>query len=156
MITLSLLHGQWLRSPGECCRDLAKRSFIINSTSIATCSRATSFELDPLWSQIWELTSRTISSPGTTRAACNLGGALLRSQVISYPNAAETIDSLISSVELNGPSGITDSALSFWTIVAELRSKANPAQSQDMAKQICGWLKGAWTIGKTQTLRILS
>lgn len=101
------------------------------------------------------MTSRTISSPGTSRAACNLGAVILRFQIISYSRIAETIDSLVSSIELNGPAGITDSALSFWAVVMELRSRANPAQSQDMAKEICGWLKGVWTIGKAQIVTLV-
>ncbi|KAL1956014.1 hypothetical protein VTO42DRAFT_7829 [Malbranchea cinnamomea] len=116
-------------------------------SSITTCPGATSASLELLWTQVWELTCRTMSSPSTSRAACNLATVLLRSQIIHYSTVAEMIDSLLSSVELNGPANLTDSALSFWSIIMELRSKVNPAQSQDTAKHICGWMKGVWTIG---------
>jgi ataxia telangiectasia mutated family protein len=117
------------------------------SASIARCPGPTSANLTLEWTQVWELTVRTIASPGTARAACDLAATILHSELLDYPDIADTVESMLSSVELNGPAIITDSALALWSVMIDLRFKANPAQSQDMAKQVCAWLKAVWTTG---------
>ncbi|EEP80156.1 conserved hypothetical protein [Uncinocarpus reesii 1704] len=120
---------------------------MIAIASVASCESACSDELKANWAHMWELASRTLPSPGTTRAACTLMCAIIHYQLLGYVDIVSTFESVISSVDLNGPSTLTDSALYLWTTMMDLRLKTNPAQSQEMAKQICGWLKTTWTIG---------
>lgn len=59
----------------------------------------------------------------------------------------ETVRSMLSSANLNGPSAISDASLSLWTLVARMRNQLNPGATQDASKQICSWLREVWTIG---------
>ncbi|WEW61049.1 Serine/threonine-protein kinase tel1 [Emydomyces testavorans] len=120
---------------------------MIAIASIASCDCVSSAVLRTSWAQIWELASRALPSVGTTRAACTLMCTILHSKLLDYVHVVNTIESIISSVGLNGPASLTDSSLCLWRTMMEWRSRANPAQSQEMAKQICGWLKITWTIG---------
>ncbi|EGE85810.2 phosphotidylinositol kinase Tel1 [Blastomyces dermatitidis ATCC 18188] len=119
---------------------------MIAIASIASCGAATSQELRPLWAQAWELTSRALGSPTTSRAACNLLTAILHFKLLDYSIVVDTAESMTSSVDINGPSGLTDSALLMWAKMVEFRTKINPAQSQDMSKQICAWIRNSWAL----------
>ncbi|EEH09992.1 ataxia telangiectasia mutated [Histoplasma capsulatum G186AR] len=114
--------------------------------SMASFIAATSQELRPLWVQVWELTCRALGSPTTSRTACNLLTAILHFELLDYSIVGDTIESMISSVDLNGPSGLTDSALRMWAKLVDFRTKFNPAQNQDMSKQICTWIRNSWTL----------
>lgn len=74
--------------------------------------------------------------------------AIQHFKLLSYTSIVNTIESTMSSADLNGPTVLSDSALSLWTIMADVRSKANPTQSQEMTKQTCTWLHSTWTMGK--------
>ncbi|OAX85516.1 hypothetical protein ACJ72_00105 [Emergomyces africanus] len=128
---------------------------MIAIASIASCNIATSPELRPLWTQVWELTSRAAASPATSRASCNLMTAILHFELLDYSIVVDTAESMTSSVDLNGPSGLTDCALLMWAKMVEFRTKVNPAQSQDMSKQICAWIRNSWTLtDRTHTMQI--
>ncbi|OJD11921.1 hypothetical protein AJ78_07406 [Emergomyces pasteurianus Ep9510] len=128
---------------------------MIAIASIASCAAATSPELRPLWSQVWELTSRAVASPATSRVSCNLLTAILHFELLDYSVVVDTTESMTSSVDFNGPSGLTDSALLMWAKMVEFRTKINPAQSQDMSKQICSWIRNSWTLtDRTHTMQI--
>lgn len=115
--------------------------------SISGHSFAKSNELKTQWVQVWELASRASAAPGTSRAACHLMAVILTCGLLGYTDIADTIESMVSSVDLNGPSSLTDSALSFWSLLMKLRKKANPSLGPGTAKQICGWLRATWTLG---------
>ncbi|PGH11865.1 hypothetical protein AJ80_06930 [Polytolypa hystricis UAMH7299] len=121
--------------------------------SLGSAAGAATGEMHTLWLQVWELASRNLSVQATSRAACGLMTTILRFKLLEYADVADTLDAILSSVDLNGPSNLTDSALSFWATVAEIRTKFNPTQAQDMSKQICAWLRSTWTLG-TLTDRI--
>ncbi|KAK2744363.1 Serine/threonine-protein kinase tel1 [Myotisia sp. PD_48] len=115
--------------------------------SLASCGNATSDSLKGRWVQVWNLSIRNISSPATSRVTCYLMSVIMRRQLLEYADISRSLDSLVSSAELNGPSSITDSALCLWVNIVESWSKANITQSHNLVKQICGWLKSSWTLG---------
>lgn len=123
------------------------RRLIFLIDSIATHDSAKLNSLRNQWVQVWELASRTLATPSTSRAACNLMSVILKYELVAYTDIADTIESIVSSVDLNGPSVLTDSGLLFWSLLMKLRTKANPNLGLGTAKQICGWLKGTWTLG---------
>lgn len=115
---------------------------------MTSCECASADTLKTSWIQIWELASRALPSPFTARAACTLMGAILHSQLLGYVDVVNSIESIVASTDLNGPGSLTDASISLWRMMMELKSKANPAQTSELAKQICGWLKTMWTFGK--------
>lgn len=123
------------------------RRLISSIYSIAGRNLTKLNDLKTQWVKVWELASRASAAPGTSRAACHLMAVILTSELLGYTDIADTIESMVSSVDLNGPSSLTDSALSFWSLLMKLRTKANPSLGPATAKQICGWLRATWTLG---------
>lgn len=76
-----------------------------------------------------------------------LMSTLLQLDLLDYSVFAETSRIMLSSVNLNGPSAISDSSLGFWATITRMSAQMNPGSIMNASKQICRWLKEAWTIG---------
>lgn len=72
---------------------------------------------------------------------------ILQNELLDFSEITETIRSMLSSVDLNGPSTLSDSSLAIWATIMNMHMHVNPSLGLDAAKQISGWLRGAWTIG---------
>ncbi|KAL1966845.1 hypothetical protein VTN77DRAFT_3810 [Rasamsonia byssochlamydoides] len=116
-------------------------------SSIASAKDARSHLLKPYWQQIWDLASRASVSQVTSRAACILMETLLRFELLDYSEVTETIRSMLSAVDLNGPSVLCDSSLMLWARIIKMRLHTASGLGLDASKQICNWLRGVWTIG---------
>lgn len=114
---------------------------------MAACDTARHPDLQSFWIEIWKLALRTLPSPTTTRTACNLMATMLRFEVLDYLAVADTIDSMVTSININGPSLLTDGALSMWSEIIHKRTKTNQRQAQEISNQVCGWLRSTWTLG---------
>ncbi|KAJ6037034.1 hypothetical protein N7540_001313 [Penicillium herquei] len=115
--------------------------------SIARGRDASKPGLKDLWPRAIDLTTRSFSSSITCRAACKLTGSILEAELLEYTIITETIRSLLSSANLNGPSAISDASLEFWGFIARSKAQLNPGSTQTASKQICGWLREVWTSG---------
>ena len=115
--------------------------------SLATCSDARAPPLQQNWQKVWNLTSRASTLHGTSRAACTLMNTILQLDLLEYSAFADAARSTFSSVNVNGPSAISDSSLCFWSTITRMSAQLNPASVMTASKQICSWLKEAWTIG---------
>ena len=69
---------------------------------------------------------------------------LLEISLVAYQDVADTIESMLHSVDLNGPSKVTDSSLSFWSLVLKLKAQYTPALFQHSCELILSWLFGRW------------
>ncbi|KAI9801156.1 MAG: hypothetical protein M1825_003430 [Sarcosagium campestre] len=108
------------------------------------------------WLQIWQVTLRGISTPGTCRAACVLMTTLVRSNAPSDTVIAEHVDALLASVELNGPAVLVDTALSLWTtILTHQRSRISGDSARDSIK-VVKWLCSNWTPGRLMDRTVAS
>lgn len=128
---------------------------LIAICSISACNAATNESLKSLWVQVWELTARCLSSPGTSRAACALIASILKHELLDYSTVMETMEAILQTIDLNGPARLTDSALLMWTLVVETRSRSNTAQTQDILKQVCSWLNNVWSFGTLPSLLVV-
>ena len=61
---------------------------------------------------------------------------------------AEKIRSILSSVNISGPSTITDSSLAVWATITRMNAQVSPGSVLSTSKKICAWLQQVWTIGK--------
>lgn len=116
--------------------------------SIASSRDAKSPSLNKYWHQVWDLASRASTSQSTSRAACNLMNVILQFDLLEYSIMAEKIRSMLSSVNLSGPSTLTDSSLAFWAVITRMGAQINPGSMSNVSKQVCAWLREAWTIGR--------
>ncbi|EFR04627.1 ataxia telangiectasia mutated [Nannizzia gypsea CBS 118893] len=146
--TLSTLLGQLIKNILDDNIVVASWS-IVAIASLTSCENAKSDQLKGIWLQAWELSVRNISSPTISRAVCHLMAVSIRSKLLNYSDIARTLDSLVSSADLNGPANLNDSSLNLWINVLEQWSDINVAQSQSLAKQACGWLKNKWVLVPT-------
>ncbi|KAK1140739.1 Serine/threonine-protein kinase tel1 [Aspergillus melleus] len=103
--------------------------------------------LHDAWQRVWDLASRASTSHTTSRAACTLMTSILQFELLEYSASAEAINSMLSSVNLNGPSLMSDSSLAFWATVTRAIAQINPGSVPHASKLICTWLREAWTIG---------
>lgn len=60
---------------------------------------------------------------------------------------AETTDSMLSFVNLNGPSTLSDASLELWASVIKMTTQMNPGSVSNASSQICAWLRDVWSIG---------
>ncbi|KAL3473129.1 hypothetical protein BJX99DRAFT_234283 [Aspergillus californicus] len=131
---------------------------MIAIASIAAGSEADAPSLKHYWQQAWDLTSRVSTSQLTSRAACNLQNGILKFSLLDYSAVAETTNSMLSFVNLNGPSTLSDSSLELWSRVIRMAAQINPGSVSNASSQICAWLRETWTIGaltdRTQTSQV--
>lgn len=117
--------------------------------SISSSSSAKSPSLYKHWRQVWDLASRASTSQTTSRAACNLMNNILQFDLLEYNVMAERTRSILSSVNISGPSTITDSSLAVWATMTRMSAQVNPGSALNGSKQICAWLQQVWTIGRS-------
>ncbi|PYH93692.1 ataxia telangiectasia mutated [Aspergillus ellipticus CBS 707.79] len=123
--------------------------------SIASSPNASSQSLKKHWQRAWELTSRISTSQATARAACNLLNRILQFDLLEYSVAAQATSSILTSVNLNGPSAISDSSLALWATIIRTTAQINPGLVPDASKKISSWLRETWAIGSvTDRLQI--
>ncbi|KAJ5107138.1 hypothetical protein N7456_003813 [Penicillium angulare] len=105
------------------------------------------------WPRTVDLTIRSFSSSVTSRAACKLTTSILERELLEYTVMTEALRSMLSSANLNGPSAISETSLELWALIARKKAQLNPSSIENSSKQICSWIREAWTIG-TVTDRI--
>ncbi|KAJ5945721.1 hypothetical protein N7454_002560 [Penicillium verhagenii] len=99
-------------------------------TSIARGSDARLPIFKVHWQCAIDLTTRSFSSSGTSRAA-----------------STEAVRSLLSSSNFGGPSAISDSSLELWSLIARRKTQLNLTSIQNSSRQICNWVRDVWSIG---------
>lgn len=103
--------------------------------------------LAPLWKQVWQMCSRTVSLPATSRAACVLLLAILESNLVKYSGISSEINSIVTTADISGPALLTDASLSFMLHILHLRNAELPNASQITAQHIVRWLFLRWNPG---------
>ncbi|KAG2416391.1 hypothetical protein HFD88_007606 [Aspergillus terreus] len=122
---------------------------MIAIASLAGSPGVDSQALKAPWRQIWDLASRASTSQITSRAACTLMNCLLQFDLLEYSEVAEVTTSMLSSVNLSGPSTLSDSSLALWAMTIRGIAQTNPGSVPNAVNQICAWLRQSWTIGTT-------
>ncbi|KAE8360415.1 Serine/threonine-protein kinase tel1 [Aspergillus caelatus] len=120
---------------------------MITIASLAGSPNADSPSLRAIWKQAWELTCRASTSQATSRASCILMNSILEYNLLEYSKVAEATISMLTSVNLNGPSTMSDASLTLWATTTRLTAQINPGSLPDASKQICAWLREVWVIG---------
>jgi serine-protein kinase ATM len=73
---------------------------------------------------------------------------LLQANLVPFHAIADTVEGVVSSVELKGPAVMSDSVSSWWIIVLRLRATENPAVFNHTANRVLHWLLTKWSPGK--------
>lgn len=122
-----------------------------SSRLITTDSNRTAFQktatrppLKPFWSSVWKSASRAVTSVSTCRAACHLMDMLLRLEIIPFSTITADAQSMVFSVELNGPALLTETSVAFMTTIIQERVRENPTNLDATAERVLNWLFGKW------------
>ena len=105
-------------------------------------------ERSDIWANCWRIASRAITSSHLCRPACHLLACLLRWRLVEYREIRDSLENMVSSVDLNGPAEISDSACQFWCLAFQLRARHAPSTTYSTSKQICQWMYTRWKPGK--------
>lgn len=73
---------------------------------------------------------------------------LLKLAIVPFTAVSDTIQSMLMSIELTGPSLLTESSSSLLTTITRERMKENPTHFNLTAEKIMTWLLGKWTPSK--------
>lgn len=84
----------------------------------------------------------------TARAACHLMDVLLKLQIVPFSAASDTAQSMLLSIELNGPALLTESSSSLLTTILQERVKENPTHFNNTSERLLNWLFSKWTPSK--------
>ncbi|PYH43840.1 DNA-binding protein kinase TEL1 [Aspergillus saccharolyticus JOP 1030-1] len=124
--------------------------------SIASSPGAGSMSLRPYWEQVWDLASRASASHVTSRAACNVMHNVLHFDLLDYPVVVQSINSMLSPSNLDGPSALSDSSLALWATIIRKTAQINPGLVTKASSQISSWLHSAEIYNVQDLLRLKS
>ncbi|KAI9671348.1 MAG: Serine/threonine-protein kinase tel1 [Alyxoria varia] len=123
----------------------------------STCANAKDLRLQDFWLRIYHICSRMISSISHTRSACHLLHALLATELVSYVDIKDSIQSLIDSGAANGPATVSDSSVALWSSVRELvASKGLMGSVRECADQFVSWVSAKWNPSNFQVRQYAS
>ncbi|KAI8662620.1 Serine/threonine-protein kinase Tel1 [Fusarium sp. Ph1] len=97
-----------------------------------------------IWRQLWHLATRSISLPGTSRAACVLLHAILEADVLPYHTVSEDVNGIVTTADVSGPSVLCDASISLMFHVLHLRNARIPSASQSTCHHIIRWIFLRW------------
>lgn len=70
---------------------------------------------------------------------------LLKLEIVPFTAVSDTIQSMLTSIELTGPSLLTESSAALLTTIMRERTKENPSQFNQTAERILSWVFMKWT-----------
>jgi ataxia telangiectasia mutated family protein len=124
---------------------------------LANCALqvAASETLHDMWSQVWELGSRTIPSQNISRAACLLLGILIRKKHVQYSAISKSLENMLQFSELTGPGVIADSTISFWITSIRAIIDENPGGTRGIYEKPLQWLLSKWKPSKLSDIHLI-
>ncbi|EME87131.1 protein kinase ATM/Tel1 [Pseudocercospora fijiensis CIRAD86] len=123
---------------------------VISSWAYITCAscasqiNASDRQLSARFSSIWQLALRSISNPSSSRAASFSLFVLFRLRRVSSQHVTELLQ-ITESMDLNGPSQMSDGAICLLSVVLEASQELSPAAGTRAADAAAGWLSRCFT-----------
>ncbi|OJD31209.1 serine threonine-protein kinase tel1 [Diplodia corticola] len=121
---------------------------MLGTASCAVQLASSSPELREHWTTVWQLCSRNVTTSSTSRAAAHSMDVILRLGLVDFSAVAETVEAMISSVELRGPVVLSESCCSLWLTMFDVRSSESPHSSLITIEHMLRWLFSKWTPSK--------
>ena len=69
---------------------------------------------------------------------------ILDTGLVQYREVADIVDTMLGSVDLNGPATFTESSAILWTILLNSKAKHNPGTIHDTSERVLHWLFVRW------------
>jgi ataxia telangiectasia mutated family protein len=74
--------------------------------------------------------------------------ALLRLEIVPFSAVSETIQSMLTSIELNGPALLTEASANLLSTVIQQKIIESPTQYTYTAERVLNWFLSKWTPSK--------
>lgn len=100
------------------------------------------------WRRIWQLAVRKITLPATSRASCFLLTLLLQFGLLKYADVVDSIDNMLSAVDVYGPNGCENATADFWRTVINLKIQENVGSLNATSNVVLTWLNKHWNVGR--------
>lgn len=81
---------------------------------------------------------------------------LLKLEIVPFNAVSDTVQSMLLSIEVTGPSLLTESSASFMSTIMRERMKENPSHSVQTAERIMSWILIKWTPSEYNGLELNS
>ncbi|KZF26714.1 putative phosphotidylinositol kinase Tel1 [Xylona heveae TC161] len=116
-------------------------SWTLMAITSCLCQKTARAEsLQSQWLQIWQVTARSVASPSKCRLSCHLLSNLLALGLVDYGLIADLADTMISSIEVYGPTNLTDTSICFWIVLLEKRFLDTPNVGNASSERVLPWL----------------
>jgi ataxia telangiectasia mutated family protein len=73
---------------------------------------------------------------------------LLKLHIVPFSTVSDTVQSMLLSIELSGPTVLTETSSSLLTTIMRERVQENPAHFNATSERILSWLLSKWTPGE--------
>ncbi|KAF2719778.1 TOR2 phosphatidylinositol 3 and 4-kinase [Polychaeton citri CBS 116435] len=113
-------------------------------TSLATNNAASSRELASRWASVWQYASRAICNIATCQTGSHLTHTLIHLRLVDASAISELVQAISTSMEVNGPAVLVDSAIQLLTTVNQAARLISPGSSTTISESILGWLFRLW------------
>ena len=127
---------------------------ILTMRSCATKSEACR-SLTDTWRQVWHLAARSVSLPGTSRAACVLLRIILDSELLPYHAISDEVNSIVTTADVTGPAILSDTSLALMLLLFHVRNTRLPSASQSTCSHIIRWVFLKWNPSRCILVNIL-
>lgn len=71
----------------------------------------------------------------------------MRLELVESVDIMNSVQSMLSGMDLNGPSTFCDTSLRLLAKIFDRRSHTAAGHGLDSAKGVCNWLRSSWTFG---------
>ncbi|KAI5294593.1 Serine/threonine-protein kinase tel1, partial [Ascosphaera acerosa] len=127
-------------------RDEVQSWTMIAFAHLVHSEHAFSTSIRPLCREIWSLAMRSLSSAHTSRAACYAAAVILTQRLLDESVVVAAADTVLSSLEMTGPAGLSDASLLLWQCLVSYIGNLQPLKAQRATAQVCAWLRSAWAV----------
>lgn len=93
------------------------------------------------WNQVWSFALRKCHLPGTCRSASHAAAILLQFDKLDSTSTIKGIQSILSSIAVQGPPTPHDSVCALYSVALEAARSDIQLYSLDLEEQVCSWLE---------------
>ena len=111
--------------------------------------------LSASWKHIWQLATRSVSLPSTSRAACALLHYIMKSALVPVRDTLDDVNQIITTADSSGPAVLTDSSLNLMLSMLRLRNVMFPNASQSTSNHVIRWVFIRWRPSECEELAFL-
>lgn len=135
---------KWNLFPLVQCKLDCRQELILTINSGAFLAPAIHASNTSFWEQTWQLCSRQVSKQATCRTACHLMRVILSRDLVPYSLISKSIDSILVSMDLNGPAMLVDSALDVCILILKKRNKIVQPLPLQPEERLIRWFIMRW------------